>query len=123
MEETSITQDGKFFDWPAVDNRHIWGMTKPVPNPNPTSPDLVAQRIKTIRAAFDLRKSDLADVIPLDRSSLTKIENGSKPLKAEWCYRIWELYGVPMEYTYRGSHENIPEKLRIAIKQNLTPLD
>lgn len=124
MEETSIVQDGKFFDWPEVEDQHIWRMMTARKKPDPTDPALVAERLRYIRAAFEIeRKSDLADLIPVDRSSYTKIEKGEKVLKPEWAYRIWELYGVPMEYIYRGALDQVPEKLRIAIMQNLTARD
>ena len=90
---------------------------------DPTAPELVAQRLRYIRAAFDLDKASLADLVPVDRSSYTKIEKGEKALKPNWAFRIWELYGVPMEYIYRGALDNIPDKLRTTIMQNRTPRD
>lgn len=124
MEETSIMQDRKFFDWQEMGDQQFCGMISTRQNQDPTAWPKVAQRLRYVRAAFSLdQKSDLADIIPIDRSSYTKIEKGEKALKPEWAYRIWELYGVPMEYIYRGAMDNIPDKLRIAIMQNLTPRD
>lgn len=120
MEETSIVQERSIFDWKKYPSCHDVPMLE---QSSPIHPTNVAERLKLIRAAFGLRKSEFADLVGVDRSSYTKIENGAKPFKPEWAFEAWSKWGVPMEYTYRGSLDNIPDKLEIAIRKNLKPLD
>jgi transcriptional regulator with XRE-family HTH domain len=77
-------------------------------------PDRVGERISALREALKLNKADFADSISLDRSTLTKIEAGTKGLDIAMGVRIGELYGVGLDYIYRGQAADLPMQIRVA---------
>lgn len=77
----------------------------------PHEPAMVARRLRALREALGLNKADFADAIGIDRSSYTKIENGTKPLLPPTAYKIWRLYGVDMNYIYLGQVGGVPSNL------------
>lgn len=80
---------------------------------------MVAQRLVALRAALGLNKADFADIIGVDRSSYTKIEKGVKPLLPAAAYRIYELYGVDMNYVYLGQVGGVPSRLSKTVISHL----
>lgn len=90
--------------------------------PLPYEPVLVARRLAALREALGMTKAEFADLIGVDRSSYTKIEKGAKPLLPPNAYRIWELFGVDMNYIYLGHVHTLPENLSKAVTSNLTQL-
>ena len=79
--------------------------------PAPFEPLMVARRLKALRTTLGLSKAEFADIIEIDRSSYSKIEKGTKPLLPYSAYRIYELYGVDMNFIYLGQVGGVPEKL------------
>lgn len=67
-----------------------------------------------------MKRADFADVIGVDRSSYTKIEDGNKPLLPPAAYRIWQLWGVDMNYIYLGQVRDLPPSLSSTVIANLT---
>lgn len=82
----------------------------------------VAARLRAMREALGLKKSELADAIGLDRSSYTKIEKGEKPLLPKDAYRIFTLYGVDMNFLYLGQVGGVPVSLSKRLTAHLTAL-
>lgn len=84
-------------------------------------PTRVAPRLRALREAVGLGPSEFADSVGIDRSSYTKIEKGEKPLHQYMAYDIAVLYGVTMEYIYRGSttDRDLPDKYAQAIRHSL----
>lgn len=72
---------------------------------------MVARRLAALRTALDLSRAEFADMLGVDRSSYTKIENGAKPLLPYAAYRIYELFGVDMNYVYLGQVGGVPADL------------
>lgn len=87
-------------------------------------PTRVALRLRALREAVGLGPSEFADTISFDRSAYSRIEKGAKPLHQYLAYDIAVLYGVSMEFIYRGRTEDrdLPEKYATAIRQNLLGL-
>lgn len=82
---------------------------------------MVTPRLIRVREAVGLSKAEFADRIGIDRSSYTKIEKAEKPLLPRTAYRIWELFGVDMNYIYLGRLDGLPERLSIKLTQADTP--
>lgn len=80
---------------------------------------MVARRLIAIRAALGLNKADFADQIGVDRSSYTKIEKGVKPLSPPSAYKIYELYGVDMNFIYLGQVGGLPSILSKKVTSHL----
>lgn len=122
MEETSTMQGGKKINWqarafkanPSLSEGSLQNPMKP-----PYSPPMVAARLSAVRESLDMQKSEMADALGIDRSSYTKIESGSKPLKPEYAFRLWELYAIPMDFTYRGQIRDLPPSLSSAVTRHL----
>lgn len=80
---------------------------------------MVAPRLIAVRQALGMNKAAFADAIGIDRSSYTKIEKGDKPLLPATAYRIFQLYGVDMNFIYLGQVGGLPLKLSSAVMSHL----
>ncbi len=78
-------------------------------------PDRVGERVTALRMCLHLSKAQLADSIGLDRSTLTKVEAGTKGLDVIAGARIAELYGFGMDFIYRGTLTDVPDQQRTTI--------
>ncbi|WP_317961067.1 helix-turn-helix domain-containing protein [Phaeobacter inhibens] len=72
---------------------------------------IVAPRLTALREALGMTKADFSDMIEIDRSSYTKIEKGEKPLLPRQAFKIYERFGVDMNYIYLGQVGGVPQKL------------
>lgn len=72
---------------------------------------MVAERLIAAREALGLSKAEFADMIGIDRSSYTKIEKGAKPILPHSAYRIWQLYGIDLNFIYLGQVGGLPSNL------------
>lgn len=94
--------------------------TKPVYDP--VDPMMVAPRLIAIREALGINKTDFARRIGIDKSSYTKIEKGEKPLLTGNAYKIYQLYGIDLNFIYLGQVRDLPGSLSSAIINHLTKL-
>ena len=78
-------------------------------------PDRVGERITAWREVRRLSKAELADSVNLDRSSLSKIEAGKKGLDIAVGSLIAAMYGVGLDYIYRGDLNDLPDDIRAAV--------
>jgi transcriptional regulator with XRE-family HTH domain len=85
----------------------------------PVEPVVVARRLKALRDALGIGKGEFADMIGIDRSSYTKIEKGMKPLLPVYAFRIYQLYGVDMNYIYLGQVGGLPNRLSSMVTTHL----
>lgn len=83
--------------------------------PAPSRPKMVGPRITAMRETLNLSKAQLADSIDLDRSTMSKIENGKMGLDIAKATRIAETYGFGLNYIYRGDVSDTPDRLRPAL--------
>ena len=89
------------------------------PQETPVDPVFVARRLKALREALGLQKAEMADILGIDRSSYTKIEKGQKPLLPPYAFRIYELYGVDMNFIYLGQVGGLPNRLSSMVTSHL----
>lgn len=82
-------------------------------------PTRVGERVTAMRMTLNLHKAEFADSIGLDRSSLTKIEAGSKGLDIVVGAKIAEMYGFGLDFIYRGTLTDVPEGQRTMILSQL----
>ena len=87
--------------------------------PKASRPEHVGPRITAMRETLGLSKSQLADSIGLDRSSMTKIEKGEAGLDIVKAIIIAELYDFGLDYISRGSLSDSPPALRPQLLVNL----
>lgn len=77
----------------------------------PMRPKQVAKRIKALREVLNLTRAEFSNRVGIDPSSYTKIEKGDKPLNIEMGYAISEVYGVPLDFIYKGQMHQLPAAL------------
>lgn len=77
-----------------------------------SKPERVGMRITALRATLAMNKAQFADSISLDRSSLTKVEAGTAGLDIAVGVNISALYGVGLDFIYRGDLSDVPVNLR-----------
>lgn len=82
-------------------------------------PERVGPRVTAIRCALDKSKSEFAAQIGVDRSSMTKIEKGAMGLDIAVGERMASLYGIGLDFIYRGDMSDLPSDLRDKILENL----
>jgi len=91
--------------------------------PRESSPARVGPRISSIRTVLSLSKSEFADSIELDRSTLTKVEKGEKGLDIAKGERIADLYGFGLDFIYRGELSDVPLEFRPHLVKTLENLE
>lgn len=85
-------------------------------------PDRVGLRVAALRETLAMSKAQFADSIRLDRSSQTKVEAGDMGLDIAIGANIAALYGVGLDYIYRGDLSDVPLNLRPMLLVQLTTL-
>jgi transcriptional regulator with XRE-family HTH domain len=85
-------------------------------------PDMVGPRITALRESLAMSKAQFADSLDLDRSSLTKIEVGKAGLDILIAERIAVIYGVGLDFIYRGILSDAPLDLRTKILAKVVAL-
>jgi transcriptional regulator with XRE-family HTH domain len=82
-------------------------------------PDRVGERVTALRTSLGQSKAEFADSIGLDRSTLTKVEAGTKGLDVVVGARIAEIYGFGLDFIYRGVMTDVPDALRSRVMVDL----
>lgn len=80
--------------------------------PPEARPDRVGPRVQAMRETLSLSRSQLADSIGLDRSSMTKVENGTLGLSIQHGLVIADRFGFGLNYLYRGDVSDVPDRHR-----------
>lgn len=75
-------------------------------------PTKVAPRVKAIRLLKKKRKGEFADSISVDRSYYTKIERGEMGLSIANAEILSIMYGIGLNFIYRGDLSDVPEDVR-----------
>ncbi len=78
-------------------------------------PERVGLRVTALRTCLGLSKAQLADSLEVDRSTLTKVEAGTRGLDILIGARIADLYGFGLDFIYRGVITDAPEPMRAAV--------
>lgn len=87
--------------------------------PQESRPERVGPRVTAMRETLKLSKSEFADAIGLDRSTLTKIEKGATGLDIAHGVTIAAIYGFGLDFIYRGDLSDVPLNLRPTLMVNL----
>lgn len=112
MDNRSINQDGKTGDCEWTDPGQALRMGGPAKKRLKGHIDrkLVGQRIEAAREALGMKeRAEMADAIGVDRSAYTKIAEGKRLLPPDALDRACDLYGLTMEFIYRGRLESIQD--------------
>lgn len=77
-----------------------------------STPSKVGPRVTAVRTALGLTKAEFADSIEFDRSSFSKVEKGTMGLDIAVGEKIAGVYGIGLDYIYRGDLSDLPADLR-----------
>lgn len=80
-------------------------------------------RIRELRIAKGYKQGELADLLDMERSNLTRIENGKQKPNDENLLKIAEILGVELKDLFEFSHINPREILKSHIIENLNTLN
>lgn len=83
----------------------------------------IARRIYAARESLRLSKAEFADSIEFDRSTLSKVEKADAGLDIAVAIRIATLYGIGLDFIYRGQLDDVPIALRPAVLSNMHAYD
>lgn len=88
--------------------------------PPEMSPERIGDRLRVVREAFGLRKSEIADMLGIERTYWSRFENGNRPITNEVAYLLVERFGVTLDYLILNRWEGLPlavaERLRSVIR-------
>ena len=74
-------------------------------------------RIALVRHALGLSQEALAAQLAIGRSAVANWEKGTREADVGRMTRLCELYGVTLDYIYRGSLVGLPHELYRAIEE------
>lgn len=75
------------------------------------TPSEVGQRLRRLREQFGLTGVYVASTCGIDQSNYSKIEKGDVNLSVAAALALCEIYGVDLDYIYRGDPTNGPRPL------------
>lgn len=80
-------------------------------------------RIRELRTAKGYKQGELADLLDMERSNLTRIENGKQKPNDENLLKIAEILGVELKDLFDFGHIKSREILKTHIIENLNSLN
>lgn len=82
-------------------------------------PEAIGARLKLIRDAHNLRPSDIADMLDIERTYWSRFESGKRRLSDEVAALLVATFGVTLDFLILGRWEKLPfdlsQKLRAAM--------
>lgn len=72
-----------------------------------------AERLKNLRKKAGYTQEEAADLLNVDRRTITNIELGNKGCSVDMLMRFSELYGVTVDYLLKGDKEDRQEMLNL----------
>lgn len=86
----------------------------------PMAPAETARRLAAMREALDLRKSEIADQLGINRTSWSRFEAGERPLTLEAAAKICMHFPVTMDYLVLGRVHTLSEDMAAKIRPLLS---
>lgn len=100
---------------PVQDGSDQMSQMKKIANalvPRESRPERVGPRVRALRETIALSAAELADTIGLDRSTLSKIEQGKVGLGIQHGEAIAAQFGFGLNFIYRGDLSDVPDRYR-----------
>lgn len=79
----------------------------------------IGRRVRAWRIVKGLKQNELALVLGIDASSLSKIEQGKKPLNMPMGRALHSRFGLCMNFLYAGDYSSLPAKLATELQAQL----
>lgn len=74
------------------------------------------ERLKELRTARELRQSDMANYLKIDRTTYVKYENGASEPPLATLIQIAEYFNVSVDYIVGKNNVNLPENEMTLLK-------
>lgn len=71
----------------------------------------IARRLKSTREAIDVTAADLCRAIDCKPNRWSQYEGGDRPVTLPVAIRLCEVYGLTLDWIYRGDPEGLPARL------------
>ena len=84
--------------------------------PREMYPDSIGKRLRIIREGYDLKPSEIADILGIERTYWSRFEGGKRVVSNEVAYLLTEKFGVTTDFILLGRWDKLPldvaERLR-----------
>ncbi|MFH5773564.1 helix-turn-helix domain-containing protein [Paracoccus sp. NGMCC 1.201697] len=80
-------------------------------------PERIGRRLRVLREALELKPSEIADSLGIERTYWSRFENGKRALTDAHGALICERYGVTMDYLIRGEWAHLPLTLAAKMRE------
>lgn len=77
----------------------------------------IAQRLRIVCIALEKQAATLADEIGVSPQAFNNYVTGDRPVRVDAMIRLANLYGVPLDYVYRGSFDGMTTLMAKTIRK------
>ncbi len=76
----------------------------------------VGNRLRAMREALDLRPSEIADQVGMERTYWSRFEGGKRQLTLDMAYKICKAYPVTLDYLFLGRVHSLRDDIASKIR-------
>lgn len=80
---------------------------------------LVGERLRAIREANNLRPSEIAAMLGVERTYWTRWEKGRRPIPPPEAWKLTQMFEVDLDFILAGEMKSVPPALQAAIREAL----
>lgn len=77
----------------------------------------IAQRLRIVCIALNKQAATLAEEIGVSPQAFNNYVTGDRPVRVDAMIRLANLYGVPLDYIYRGSFDGMTTLMAATIRK------
>lgn len=85
-------------------------------------PERIGARLKLLREALDMKPSEIADSLGMERTYWSRFEGGKRPITETMAALLSERYGVTLDFLMLGRWQGVPldlaERMRAVEAKN-----
>ena len=106
------------------------GNTRPMPRikrggppPSDNSYAAIGKRLRLLRLAFGKTQEDMAEIIGVNYTMISRCERGGARLSADHMLKVLIEFDAPLEWLYLGWKRHLSNELRHKLDQVLSETD
>lgn len=77
----------------------------------PPSAKTLGKRLRLTRQALGIKAVDICRAIEIEPNRWSQYESGSRPITMPVAIRFCEVYGITLDWIYRGDPSGLPLRL------------
>jgi DNA-binding XRE family transcriptional regulator len=112
MTDLVIRQQNKLVIAYRDASAHVPLMHQRATDPIEMTPEAVGERLTMLREAFDLKKSEIADLLEIERTYWSRFEGGKRVIPLPIAYLLVERFGVTLDWIILGRWDTLTFELR-----------